>query len=65
MNTISSGPLKPQRTPDQKRTRAVADVWNAVWSASQHLTADEIHKVVEDTFRDIDADQQRMERFGK
>jgi uncharacterized protein YpuA (DUF1002 family) len=57
MNTISSGPLKPERTREQKRTRAVADVWNAVWSASQHLTADEIRKIVEDTFREIEADQ--------
>lgn len=59
LNTMGSSPgpertaLRRERLASKKR----ADLWSAVWEASQFLTYDEIRDVVEGTINEIVSDE--------
>jgi hypothetical protein len=57
--TGGPSPSPEERAAARERldTRVRADLWSAVWEASQVLTYDEIRHLVEGTIREIQADE--------
>jgi hypothetical protein len=56
MDNVSQGPPLTPSNPNPERT-ARAQLWQAVWEASQFCDVDEIRRIVEGTLREIESDE--------